>query len=97
MLSVSDTGRGIDREFVPHVFDMFRQAEPSASRTEGGLGIGLSIVQRLVEMHGGTASVASGGPGQGSTFTVLLPHDAGASSSPAPRRSDAFALGTSEP
>jgi signal transduction histidine kinase len=97
VLSVSDTGRGIDREFVPHVFDMFRQAEPSARRTEGGLGIGLSIVQRLVEMHGGTASVTSGGPGQGSTFTVLLPHDAGASSRTTARRSDALALGTSEP
>ncbi len=76
VLSVTDTGRGIDASFLPHVFEIFRQAESSASRTEGGLGIGLSIVRRLVELHGGTASASSDGLGQGATFTVRLPHQA---------------------
>jgi signal transduction histidine kinase len=77
VLSVTDSGRGIPADFLPHVFDMFRQAEPSANRTEGGLGIGLSIVRRLVELHGGTASAASPGVGRGATFTIVLPHQAG--------------------
>jgi signal transduction histidine kinase len=76
-LTVADTGRGIDPEFLPHVFEPFRQAEKSASRTQGGLGIGLSIVRHLVELHGGTVTAASRGLDQGSTFTVTLPtaHD----------------------
>jgi diguanylate cyclase len=73
LLSVADTGRGINDEFLPHVFDLFRQAEPAASRAQGGLGIGLSIVRRLVELHGGTVSAKSGGPGRGATFTIVLP------------------------
>jgi signal transduction histidine kinase len=76
-LTVADNGRGIDPEFLPHVFEPFRQAEKSASRTQGGLGIGLSIVRHLVELHGGTVTAASRGPGHGSVFTVTLPpaHD----------------------
>ena len=74
VLSVTDTGRGIEADFLPHVFEMFRQAESSGSRTEGGLGIGLSIVKRLVELHGGTASATSAGAGRGATFSVRLPH-----------------------
>jgi len=76
-LTVADNGRGIDPEFLPHVFEPFRQAEKSTSRTHGGLGIGLSIVRHLVELHGGTVTAASRGPGQGSVFTVTLPpaHD----------------------
>lgn len=70
---VSDTGQGIAVEFLPHVFDRFRQADQTPARSHGGLGLGLAIVRQLVEMHGGTVSVASGGEGQGSTFTVALP------------------------
>jgi signal transduction histidine kinase len=73
---VTDTGRGIDAAFLPHVFEMFRQEEQTASRTHGGLGVGLSIVRRLVELHGGTASASSAGPERGSTFTIRLPHQA---------------------
>jgi signal transduction histidine kinase len=74
VLSVTDTGRGISPAFLPHVFDMFRQAEPTHSRTHGGLGIGLSIVRRLIELHGGTVSARSAGLDRGATFTVYLPH-----------------------
>jgi PAS domain S-box-containing protein len=70
---VSDTGRGIEREFLAHVFDRFRQSDGSSSRRHGGLGLGLAIAQQLVELHGGTISVQSAGEGQGSTFTVCLP------------------------
>lgn len=72
-LQVSDTGQGIATEFLPYVFDRFRQAESTSNRTHGGLGLGLSIVRHLVEMHGGTVHVESAGPGTGTTFTVRLP------------------------
>lgn len=72
-LSVADTGQGIDPEFLPHVFERFRQADSSTTRKFGGLGLGLSIVRSVVEHHGGIVQVASPGEGQGSTFTVLLP------------------------
>jgi len=70
---VSDTGEGISAEFLPYVFDRFRQADPSSTRRHAGLGIGLSIVRQLVEMHGGTVRADSLGVGQGSTFIVSLP------------------------
>lgn len=70
---VSDTGQGIAAEFLPHVFDRFRQADSSSSRQHGGLGLGLSIVKQLVEMHGGSLRAESAGIGQGATFTVALP------------------------
>jgi signal transduction histidine kinase len=72
-LTVTDTGQGIDPAFLPYVFDMFRRGEAAIGCTTGGLGIGLSIVRRLVELHGGTVSAKSAGVGQGATFTVRLP------------------------
>jgi signal transduction histidine kinase/CheY-like chemotaxis protein len=72
-LRVTDSGVGIDAKFLPHVFERYRQADASAARTQGGLGLGLSIAQRLVELHGGTITAASEGPGRGATFTVTLP------------------------
>jgi PAS domain S-box-containing protein len=70
---VSDTGQGISAEFLPHVFDRFRQADQKTSRTHGGMGLGLAIVRHLVELHGGTVSAHSDGEGQGATFVVMLP------------------------
>ena len=70
---VSDTGHGISAEFLPLVFDRFRQADSSSTRAHHGLGLGLAIVRHLAELHGGQVSVASEGPGKGSTFTVTLP------------------------
>lgn len=72
-LTVSDTGEGITPEFLPFVFHRFRQEEGSISRKAGGLGLGLAVVRHLVELHGGSVSAESPGPGKGSTFTVDLP------------------------
>ena len=72
-LRVRDTGQGISAEFLPSVFKRFRQEESSHSRNQNGLGLGLSIVRQLVELHGGEVSAASAGEGQGATFTVALP------------------------
>ncbi|WP_437793894.1 response regulator [Sorangium sp. So ce693] len=72
-LAVSDTGIGIAPEFLPYVFEQFRQADASTTREYGGLGLGLSIVQHLVELHGGTVEAASAGKDQGASFTVKLP------------------------
>jgi PAS domain S-box-containing protein len=80
LLAVSDTGQGISAEFLPYVFDRFRQAEGSSTRAQGGLGLGLAIVRHLVEMHGGMVQVESPGIGKGATFTVVLPMLEGAAS-----------------
>jgi signal transduction histidine kinase/CheY-like chemotaxis protein len=72
-LMVQDTGQGIDPAFLPHVFERFKQADSSSSRRHGGLGLGLALVRDLVELHGGTATATSGGPGEGATFKVSLP------------------------
>ena len=76
-LVVRDSGRGIRPELLPHVFDRFRQDESSTTRRVGGLGLGLAIVKHMVELHGGTVEAASGGEGQGATFTVRLPAGGG--------------------
>jgi PAS domain S-box-containing protein len=70
---VSDSGVGISKEFLPYVFDRFRQADASTTRIYGGLGLGLSIVHQLVDLHGGAVSVHSEGEGKGATFTITLP------------------------
>jgi len=72
-IGVTDTGKGIPAAFLPHIFDRFRQADSTSTRAHGGLGLGLSIVRHLVELHGGTVSAASAGEGKGATITVRLP------------------------
>lgn len=72
-IKVKDTGAGISSEFLPHVFDRFRQADASSIRKFGGLGLGLAIVRHITEMHGGSVAVESAGENQGSSFTVNLP------------------------
>ncbi|RUR80780.1 hypothetical protein PCC6912_28020 [Chlorogloeopsis fritschii PCC 6912] len=72
-VQVQDSGRGINPEFLPYVFDYFRQSDSSITRTFGGLGLGLAITRHIVELHGGTITAASPGIGQGATFTVSLP------------------------
>jgi signal transduction histidine kinase/ActR/RegA family two-component response regulator len=72
-LEVADSGKGIAAEFLPYVFDRFRQADSSSTRSHGGLGIGLALVRHLVELHGGSVQARSGGEGRGSTFSISLP------------------------
>jgi CheY-like chemotaxis protein len=72
-ITLTDTGSGISAEFLPYVFERFRQADGSTTRAQGGLGLGLAIVRHLVEMHGGTVQAESPGEGQGSRFTVSIP------------------------
>jgi PAS domain S-box-containing protein len=72
-VTVADTGKGITPDFLPHVFERFRQADSAVTRSHGGLGMGLAIVRYLVELHGGTVQAESKGEGQGATFTVELP------------------------
>ncbi|MGH9906709.1 MAG: ATP-binding protein, partial [Pyrinomonadaceae bacterium] len=72
-ITVSDTGCGISSEFLPFIFDRFRQADSTRTRFHGGLGLGLAIVRHLVELHGGTVQAGSAGIGAGSTCTIRLP------------------------
>jgi anti-sigma regulatory factor (Ser/Thr protein kinase) len=80
-ISVSDTGMGIPPEFLPHVFERFRQADASTTRQHGGLGLGLSIVKQLTELHGGSVEAQKSGEGKGATFTITIP----VASAPLPR------------
>ena len=73
LVSVRDTGIGIDADHLPHIFEMFSQAAPALERSQGGLGIGLALVRGLVDLHGGTIAAHSNGPGMGSEFVVRLP------------------------
>ncbi len=84
-IEIRDTGMGIDPEFIPHLFDRFRQADVGSTRRFGGLGLGLAIVKHLVGLHGGTVSAHSAGNGQGSTFTVRIPRRAHLASQPRKR------------
>jgi signal transduction histidine kinase len=94
VLTVRDDGAGIPQDLLPRVFDLFVQSQRTLDRAQGGLGIGLSVVRRLIEMHGGTVSASSAGLGRGSTFEIRLPLierttdniDAGSMQPPAPRR-----------
>ena len=93
-LTVSDTGQGISAEFLPSVFEPFRQADASTTRVHGGLGLGLSIVKHLVEAHHGTVRATSGGPGRGATFTARFPVDQAwlVGAAPSVRRRDAVSI-----
>lgn len=83
---VSDSGEGLAPELAPRVFELFSQGERKPDRAQGGLGLGLALVRSLVELHGGTVTAASPGPGQGSSFTVTLPCEPAAGSTLLPRR-----------
>jgi PAS domain S-box-containing protein len=89
-IQVSDTGIGIDSEFLPHVFDRFRQADSSITRSHGGLGLGLAIVRHLVELHGGTVSAISEGLNKGATFIVNLPAKAIVTENESPQKPSVF-------
>jgi len=83
-ITVEDTGPGISRELLPHVFELFRQGDSSNTRSHGGLGLGLAVVRQLVELHGGTVQAASAGEGAGAAFTVRLPLAREDAAEPAP-------------
>jgi CheY-like chemotaxis protein len=89
---VKDDGAGISADLLPRIFDLFVQGDRQSDRQPGGLGIGLTLVKRLAELHNGTVEAHSGGPGQGSTFTVLIPRiepvPEAATSPNAPARAD---------
>jgi PAS domain S-box-containing protein len=76
VLSVDDNGLGIDESFLPHIFEIFRQADSSTNRSQSGMGIGLAVVQQLVELHGGSVTAHSDGVGEGASFTIHLPPSA---------------------
>jgi CheY-like chemotaxis protein len=85
---VRDPGIGIDAQLLPHLFDLFLQGDRTLDRTEGGLGVGLTIVKLLVEMHGGSVAVSSAGLGKGSEFRIRLPRVAGGDATPGPQARD---------
>jgi signal transduction histidine kinase/ActR/RegA family two-component response regulator len=92
VITVADTGVGIEGHFIRHLFEPFRQADGSASREHGGLGLGLAIVRQIVELHGGTVKAESDGPGRGARFEVRLPSELTAEAAPSRVDSAAVAL-----
>jgi signal transduction histidine kinase/DNA-binding response OmpR family regulator len=86
VIEVRDTGKGIPRDFLPHVFERFRQADSGSTRMHGGLGIGLAVVRHIVELHGGSVRADSAGENRGATFTVMLPSVAATGVAPVARR-----------
>jgi signal transduction histidine kinase/CheY-like chemotaxis protein len=90
VVSVTDTGQGISPDFLPHIFERFRQADSTTTRAHGGLGLGLAIVRHIVELHGGTVRAESAGPGTGTCFVVTVPLRVGRVTDPTgtPRPSD---------
>ena len=97
MVSVEDNGQGIEQHRLPHIFDLFMQAERAVDRSQGGLGIGLALVKKITELHEGTVAVRSAGRGQGSCFTVTLPRLQAAASPPGPQAPAAPAPGHERP
>ena len=89
-IRIADTGVGISPEFLPHVFDQFRQADASSTRRHGGLGVGLTLVRELVQLHGGAVRAESAGPGRGTTMVVELPAQPGEAWSESPRAAAGF-------
>jgi signal transduction histidine kinase len=75
VVHIQDSGIGISPQALPHIFDLFRQADEAGPRSKSGLGIGLAVVRNLVQLHGGSVTAASAGPDQGSEFTVRLPRE----------------------
>jgi len=96
-MTIKDTGRGIHPDFLPYVFEYFRQADSTTTRKFGGLGLGLAIVRHLVELHGGTVAADSLGEGQGATFTVRIPLQQKGISEAKPDQSDLQFSGASQP
>ncbi|MCK9686147.1 response regulator [Scleromatobacter humisilvae] len=94
LLEVSDNGIGIDADLLPHVFELFEQGKRALDRTQGGLGVGLTLVQRLVQLHGGEVVATSAGAGQGSQFRVLLPCLGDVEEPVAPERSEQLPAAT---
>jgi PAS domain S-box-containing protein len=84
VLTVADNGQGIDMSFLPHIFEIFRQADSGTSRAQSGMGIGLAVVQQLVELHGGSVTAFSSGVGEGATFTIRLPRSVDTKRRPSP-------------
>ncbi len=96
-ITVADTGQGVSAEFLPYIFDRFRQADSTTTRAHGGLGLGLAIVRHLVELHGGTVNAESDGVGQGTIFTIQLPLIAEAGKVGAQQQTNAAADDTESP
>lgn len=94
ILTVTDNGQGIDSSFLPHIFEIFRQADSGTNRAQSGMGIGLAVVQQLVELHGGSVSASSDGIGKGASFNIRLPRSGNSKSHSSPAQ--ALGIGSLE-